>query len=121
MKEVGRYSKNSEHENTSPALDNSDQNNLGIIVEELTAKQLGSRKESCEVHGVVVAEVEEQSRAMKAGLLKGDIIEQVNRRPVGSKSEFQKALSEYQEDPLLLRVKRDEEVKLPVIVTSDSE
>jgi serine protease Do len=120
MKEVVRYSENSENEN-SPALDNGIQNNLGIMVEDLTPKQPWRRKSSCEVHGVLIAEIEKQSRAMEAGLLKGDIIEQVNRRPVHSKSEFQRAVAEYQDDPVLLRIRRNEEVKFPVIVTSDSE
>ncbi|MGH9867569.1 MAG: Do family serine endopeptidase [Candidatus Polarisedimenticolia bacterium] len=64
---------------------------LGLAVRDLTpqiAEQLGMRGE----RGVVVENVEPGSPADEAGLQPGDVIKEVNRRPVTAVSEFRKAL-----------------------------
>lgn len=60
---------------------------LGIKVEELTpevAKRRGLARDS----GVIIAEVAEGSVAARAGLRKGDIILEINRTPIATKSDF---------------------------------
>lgn len=79
---------------------------LGIRVQELTQKT-GTA-------GVMVSRIEQPSKAMDVGMRCGDIIERVNRRPVMSAPEFEKALLDYHNEPLILRVRRGEEIKYPV-------
>jgi serine protease Do len=69
---------------------------LGLTVRDLTptiAEQLGMRGE----RGVLIQEVEPGSAADEAGLQPGDVIKEVNRRPVGSVSQFRGALETRQE------------------------
>jgi serine protease Do len=65
----------------------------GVAVQDLdreTAKELGLKGN---VQGVVVTEVEPDSGAEKAGLQPGDIIREINRQPVKSVKEFERASS----------------------------
>src|SRR5215469_9714727 len=52
--------------------------------------------------GVVVTDVDPSSKIADAGLRKGDVIQEVNHRPVKNISEFQSALKKAGNDPLLL-------------------
>jgi S1-C subfamily serine protease len=89
-----------------------EQDLLGIGVAELNRTQ---RRQLGSPSGLLVVKVDAQSRGRDAGLRKGDVIEQVNRRPVSSKSELRKALSKYQDETLLLLVRRNNYVTRPVI------
>jgi serine protease Do len=76
----------------------------GVTVQDLNAdilKQLGIKRE---IQGVVILNVEEDSRAL--GLLKrGDIIMEINRTPVHSAAEFRNAASKItSNDSILLLV-----------------
>jgi Do/DeqQ family serine protease len=87
---------------------------FGLGVEPLTsdrASELGVRTRV----GVVVASVEPGSRAETAGLRPGDVIEQVDRKPVKSIDELRTALNA-STDPALLLVHRGETT---VFVTMD--
>ncbi len=67
---------------------------LGLSVQDLTpdiAKQLGYEKEK----GVLVADVASGSPAEDAGLQRGDLIKEVNREPVGSVPEFERAIRKF--------------------------
>jgi serine protease Do len=67
---------------------------LGLSVQDLTpdiAKQLGYEKEK----GVLVADVASGSPAEDAGLQRGDLIKEVNREPVESVREFEKAIRQF--------------------------
>lgn len=55
---------------------------LGISISELTPRIRGHLKLPVGVKGVVVAEVQESGTAAEAGLQPGDLIYEVNRRPV---------------------------------------
>jgi serine protease Do len=62
----------------------------GVSVEDLdqnTARELGLNRNA---QGVVVTRVEPDSGAEKAGLIPGDVIREVNRRPVKSVKDFEK-------------------------------
>jgi serine protease Do len=64
---------------------------LGVQVQELTpeiAKRLGVKAE----RGVVVTEVKPDSPAAKAGLAPGDVIREVNRRPVQGLADLEQAM-----------------------------
>jgi serine protease Do len=76
----------------------------GLSVEELTpavAQRLGLPPN---VDGVVVARVASGSPAADAGVQPGDVIEQVNRKPITSVSEFRAAVREAGDGALLMMV-----------------
>jgi serine protease Do len=65
----------------------------GVAVQDLdrdTAKQLGIQGKT---QGVIVTSVEPDSGAEKAGLMRGDVIREINRQPVKSVKDFEKASS----------------------------
>ena len=74
---------------------------FGLSVEPLTperARQLGTRATA----GIVVTAVDPSSRAAAAGLQPGDVIEEVDRRPVGSVDALRSALTSGDRPALLL-------------------
>ena len=78
----------------------------GLSVDELTpqiARQLGI---SPGTKGVVITDVQEGSAAAEAGLRQGDVIQEVNRRPVTNVAEFQRAVRQAGRQPVLLLVNR---------------
>jgi len=80
----------------------SDKTLQGVEVDNLdaqTARQLGI---SPSTKGVVVTNVDPSSPAAAAGLHEGDVIQEVNRRPVTNSQEFAQALKKSGGDSLLL-------------------
>lgn len=78
----------------------------GLSVGELTpsvARQLGL---SAGTRGVVVSGVQPGSLPADVGLRRGDVIQEVNRKPVVSVAEFDKALGQTRNLPVLLLVNR---------------
>jgi serine protease Do len=78
----------------------------GVNVEDLTndiRQQLGL---GSSVRGVVIDEVADGSPAAEAGLQRGDVIEQVNRQPVNSVSEYRRILSQAGKQSVVLLVNR---------------
>jgi serine protease Do len=78
----------------------------GVQVDELSpqiARQLGL---SPSTRGVVVSSVRGGSAADEAGLQRGDVIEEVARKPVSSVAEFQQALRGIGDNDVLLLVNR---------------
>ena len=74
----------------------------GVSVENLdadTARQLGL---PANAQGVVVTRVTPSSAAAEAGLQRGDVIQEVNRKPVRDTSDFERAVSGSKEATLLL-------------------
>ncbi|HTP34323.1 MAG TPA: DegQ family serine endoprotease [Candidatus Acidoferrales bacterium] len=74
----------------------------GVSVEDLdaqTARDLGIPANS---PGVVVTNVSPASAAAEAGLRRGDVIQEVNRKPVKNTSDFERAMSASKEETLLL-------------------
>lgn len=78
----------------------------GLTVQELTpeiAKQLGFKDEQ----GVVISDIESGSPAETAGLRRGDLIKEVNRNPVQSLKEYNKAMEAVDDgENFLLLIKR---------------
>ncbi len=82
-----------------------DRGRFGLSVEPVTpeaARELGLK----DLHGVVVDQVAAGSAASEAGIQPGDVIEQVNRKPVNSVGDLQAALENAGVRPALLLVNR---------------
>jgi serine protease Do len=89
-------------EKASVDHDHSDSALKGVAVEDLdaqTARQLGL---PASTKGVVVTNVDPASQAAASGLKEGDVIQQVNRKPVTNSQEFASALGNSDGESLLL-------------------
>lgn len=94
-----------EQEETPPKEDKITK--LGFDVTNLTpeiASQLGIKGEK----GIVVTNVDDSSPAEEAGLAKGDLITEVDKKPISSVSEFRRIVNENKSDVVLLRVRRSD-------------
>jgi serine protease Do len=86
----------------------------GVSVEDLSAqasKELGLPASS---QGVVVTEVRPSSPAAEAGLRRGDVIQEVNRKSVRNTSDFERAVTASKEETLLLVNRRGSTMYLAV-------
>ncbi|MRR53983.1 MAG: DegQ family serine endoprotease [Deltaproteobacteria bacterium] len=68
------------------------QENLGLVVTDLT-KELAAQLRTSETRGVVVREVKSGSLAEDAGILRGDIIKQINSTAIKNSSEYAKVIA----------------------------
>jgi Do/DeqQ family serine protease len=64
----------------------------GVSVQALNSDLRQQLQLPASAHGLVVTDVDQSSRAADAGLQQGDVIEQVNRRPVNTVAEFNAAV-----------------------------
>jgi len=78
----------------------------GVSVENLTSQVARGLGLAAGTAGVVVSEVSPASAAASAGLKQGDVIQEVNRRPVKNVAEFEAAVRNSKDGTLLL-VNRD--------------
>ncbi len=79
----------------------------GLQVQNLTpdiAQQLGI---ASGVIGVVVSSVDPMSAAAEAGIQRGDVIEEVDRKPVHNVDQYRQAISGVGNQPILLLVSRN--------------
>jgi len=98
---------------TAAASENADK--FGLTVQELTP-QLADRLGYTDEHGVVIADVKSGSPAEEIGLRQGDLIKEINRQPVESLAEYQKAMSALEKDEgLLLLVQRGDNTYYVVV------
>jgi serine protease Do len=74
----------------------------GVSVDELTAQDARQLELPANTKGVVVTDVDPSSPAAAAGLQKGDVIQQVNRKPVANPGEFAAAVRHAEGESLLL-------------------
>lgn len=77
----------------------------GVTVEELSPEIRQRLRLGANVAGVVVTQVANGSPAAEAGLRPGDVIEEVEKKPVASMAEFRDAVSEAGDEALLLLVR----------------
>ena len=87
---VGEYHKNTEV--AAAAKDESGHPRLGVAVSDLTPDVRQQLNLDSDVHGVAVAQVQPGSPAEDAGLTGGDVITELNRKPVTSAEEFRNAV-----------------------------
>lgn len=78
----------------------------GVAVEELTPQMARRLGLPAYTRGVVVVEVNPNSPAAEAGLMSGDVIQEVNRRPINSVADFERAIRQVGRDTVLLVVNR---------------
>jgi len=74
----------------------------GVSVENLDAGSAHDLGLAPNTQGVVVTNVSPSSEAAEAGLRRGDVIQEVNHKPVRNTSDFERALQSSKEKPLLL-------------------
>jgi Do/DeqQ family serine protease len=90
-----------------PSPSDSDEPKLGIAVTELTPEIRQQLELAADTKGIVVADVQEGGSAAEAGLQPGDVIQEVNRKPIQNYNDFRSQVMNHGTDPLLFRVKRD--------------
>jgi len=94
-------------EEETPVAAQQEKASLGMTVEELTprlAKELGLKENK----GLVIVKVETGSSAAEAGVKVGDLILEVDRKPVRDLRAFKRKMRQYGKgDTILLLVKRD--------------
>jgi serine protease Do len=74
----------------------------GISVQNLSPEIARQLHVPADATGVVVTKVDPSSAAADAGLQRGDVIQEVNRKPVHNASEFEAAMSSSKDQNLLL-------------------
>lgn len=79
----------------------------GITVDELTPDIAGELRLPPGTKGVVVMQVDPASPAAETGLRRGDVIQEVNRKPVATVAEFAAAARQAGKQPVLLLVNRE--------------
>jgi serine protease Do len=83
------------------------QTDRGIQVEDLTSALRQQMQLSKEASGVIVAQLDPSSMAAAAGIHEGDLIEEVDHKPVATANEFEQAMRAAGSKTILLRVVRD--------------
>ncbi|HVH27420.1 MAG TPA: DegQ family serine endoprotease [Vicinamibacterales bacterium] len=83
-----------------------DQAALGVSVAPLTPELASRYQLPRDTRGVVVQDVDPDGRAAGAGIRTGDVIEEVNRRPIQTVDDLRAAVREASDRPVLLLVNR---------------
>ena len=85
-----------------------EQPRIGVAVTEVTPEIAKELKVPAATKGIVIGEVEEGSSASEAGLEIGDIIAEVDRKPVKTVTDFRNAIANHtSSDPILLLINRE--------------
>ena len=79
----------------------------GVTVDTLDSQTAQEMKLPAGTHGVVATDVAEDSAAYNAGLRQGDVIQEVNRKPVTSVDQFDSAMKNVSGGSTLLLVNRN--------------
>jgi len=90
----------------APAEKSSEMASLGIEVQELT-EELSQELGYEDKEGVIVVQVDPTSEAARKGIKRGYLIDEVDRKPVTSVEEFNKAVSSASTDKILIHVTYD--------------
>ncbi|HEY7444889.1 MAG TPA: DegQ family serine endoprotease [Vicinamibacterales bacterium] len=86
---------------------NSDRTALGVSVVPLTPELASRAGVPKDVRGLLVEEVNPDSRAAEAGMQAGDVIQEVNRKPVETVEELRAAVKAATDRPTLVLVNRE--------------
>jgi serine protease Do len=78
----------------------------GIHVQELSSDIAQELNLPAGTHGVVVSDIDPASSASSADIQRGDVIQEVNRKPVSSIEQYKQALAGADDKPVLLLVNR---------------
>jgi serine protease Do len=74
----------------------------GVSVENLDPESRTELGVPAGTQGVVVTDVQASSAAAEAGLRRGDVIQEVNRKPIKNTSDFERSLANSKDETLLL-------------------
>jgi len=86
--------------------DRGDDDGLGIRVSEITP-DMANRYNIAETEGVIVTAVRSGGKGVEGGIRVGDIIKEVNRRPVRNHQDYYSAIGDVDRgDPILMYVRR---------------
>jgi serine protease Do len=86
--------------------DNSSGEIQGIDVQDLTPEISQQLNLPSGTHGVVVTSVDPASAAAAAGINRGDLIQEINHKPVNSASQYKQLMSSAGTQPILLLINR---------------
>ena len=78
----------------------------GVSVDELTPEIRQELELPAQTKGVIISSIDDQSAAAQAGLQRGDVIQEVNHKPVRNVEEFEQAVKAAGRNPVLLLVNR---------------
>ena len=92
---------------TASGASNAESGKLGVVVEPLTPDAAARMELSRDTRGLVVTNVDPEGPAADSGLRRGDIISEVNRKPVSTREELRAALANSGARPVLLLVTRE--------------
>jgi len=104
IKRPGTTAKDANGEN--PSSEGTPTSLRGVSVDNLTGDIARQLRLPANTTGVVVTDVEPGSPASDAGLHSGDLIQHVNRKPVATVQEFNQAIRQAGNDPVVLLVNR---------------
>jgi len=104
VKETASVETPSRQKNAAP---DTNRPRLGIAVADLTPEIAQHLQIPKNIKGVVIGQVEEGSAAAEAGLQLGDVVEEVDHKPVRNVIEFHAELVAHKSNPVLLLVNRD--------------
>jgi serine protease Do len=99
---VGQFHANNAEEASSEGDDSPQSGKLGLAVADLTPEARQQANVPDHVHGVVVQNVRPASPAEEAGIQPGDVIVEVNRKPLQSASQFANEVHENRDGKDLL-------------------
>jgi S1-C subfamily serine protease len=86
---------------------NAETGKLGVAVEPLTPEAATKLELPRDARGLVVTSVDPEGPAADSGLRRGDMISEVNRKPVATREELRAALGASGARPVLLLVTRE--------------
>ncbi len=87
----------------------------GVRIENLTAETARRLNLAPTVRGVVITEIEPDSSAAEAGLQRGDVIEEINRKSITNAADFNAALQTAGKKSVLLRIRRNDGARFVVV------
>ncbi len=105
-----------EEENAAATADDTTHKSLGVSVQNLTpqiARELGLKKDA----GVVITGVEPDSAAAEARLQTGDVIQEIDRKPVKNVADFMRKIDKVKAGQTLLLLIEREQNTLFVAIT----
>jgi serine protease Do len=79
----------------------------GVEVQDLTPEVMNQLNLPAGTRGVVVSSVDPSSPAAESGLNRGDVIQEVNHKPVANIQQYRQAVASVGQQPLLLLVNQD--------------
>lgn len=88
----------------------------GVRLETLTPDIAQELRMPMGTKGVVVDNVDQNSAAAEAGLTRGDVIQEVNHKPVSNMTDFRSAIAGSGDQPVLLLVRRPQQSNVTVYV-----